>query len=200
MKKKATNNKPAKARKKPVKKKPVPRSNHGLTKKQEDFCHDYLETGNASEAYRRSYNCGRMKPETIHRNAHALLHNTKIATRIRELQDERKMVSDIKKERVMYEVNAIMDAKVSDYFTYKDENLEFVGFDKLTERQNRAIESLKQTKDGWQITLHWKSWSTDRICKMLGYEAPRKVDHTTKGDKIEPGSDTIIILPSNARD
>jgi len=57
-----------------------------LTVKQEKFCKSYIETGNASEAYRQSYDCQKMKGPTINRNAVALLDNTKIATRIGELQ------------------------------------------------------------------------------------------------------------------
>jgi phage terminase small subunit len=59
-----------------------------ITPKQEKFAILYLETGNASEAYRQSYACGNMKQETIHRNAKALLDNTKVATRIEELKEE----------------------------------------------------------------------------------------------------------------
>ena len=57
-----------------------------LTIKQEKFCQAYLETGNASEAYRKAYNALKMKPETINRNAKALLDNSKIATRVKELK------------------------------------------------------------------------------------------------------------------
>ena len=57
-----------------------------LTVKQEKFCKSYIETGNASEAYRQSYDCQKMKGASINRNAVALLDNTKIATRIGELQ------------------------------------------------------------------------------------------------------------------
>ncbi|AZV93579.1 terminase small subunit [Bordetella sp. J329] len=57
-----------------------------LTPKQEAFALAYVETGNASEAYRRTYNAGRMKPETVNRNAKALLDNNKIAARVAELQ------------------------------------------------------------------------------------------------------------------
>ena len=56
-----------------------------MTPKQEKFCLLYRETGNASEAYRQSYNAGKMKPETINRNAKALLDNSKIASRLQEL-------------------------------------------------------------------------------------------------------------------
>ena len=57
-----------------------------LTVKQEKFCKSYIETGNASEAYRRSYDCKKMKGASINRNAVALLDNTKIATRIGEIE------------------------------------------------------------------------------------------------------------------
>ena len=56
-----------------------------LTHKQEGFCLDYRETGNASEAYRRNYNCENMKTESINRLAFELLQNIKIASRLSEL-------------------------------------------------------------------------------------------------------------------
>lgn len=60
----------------------------GLTLKQEAFCQAYIETGNASEAYRKAYAADRMKPETIHVQANKLQNNPKITLRITELQGE----------------------------------------------------------------------------------------------------------------
>ena len=59
-----------------------------LTPKQEAFCQTYIETGNASEAYRRSYNASRMKPESINVNACKLLADAKISQRVAELKAE----------------------------------------------------------------------------------------------------------------
>lgn len=59
----------------------------GLTAKQEAFCLAYIETGNASEAYRRSYDAGKMKPETVNRSAKELLDNRKIAARLAALRE-----------------------------------------------------------------------------------------------------------------
>jgi len=64
----------------------VGQSMNKLTTKQERFCKSFIETGNASEAYRQSYDCQKMKGPTINRNAVALLDNSKIATRVGELQ------------------------------------------------------------------------------------------------------------------
>ncbi len=60
----------------------------GLTPKQENFCRAYVETGNASEAYRRAYSAERMKPATVSRNAKRELDKNKIRARITELQAE----------------------------------------------------------------------------------------------------------------
>ena len=56
----------------------------GFTQKQENFCLAYLETGNASEAYRKAYNAVRMKPETVNNKAHVLLKKGEIRARLRK--------------------------------------------------------------------------------------------------------------------
>jgi phage terminase small subunit len=59
-----------------------------LTLKQEAFCQAYIETGNASEAYRRAYGAKNQKPETVNRNAFNLTQNSKILARLAELKAE----------------------------------------------------------------------------------------------------------------
>lgn len=58
-----------------------------LTPKQEKFCLRYIEKGDASEAYRQSYDAENMKNITINRKAKELLDNGKIAARLRALRD-----------------------------------------------------------------------------------------------------------------
>lgn len=57
-----------------------------LTIKQENFCLAYVETGNASEAYRRSYDVSEMLPSSINCKACELMDNVKITDRIKELR------------------------------------------------------------------------------------------------------------------
>jgi phage terminase small subunit len=57
-----------------------------LTPKQERFAQKYIELGNASEAYRLSYDAKKMKPEVIHVKACELLKDGKVAVRVAELQ------------------------------------------------------------------------------------------------------------------
>lgn len=66
-----------------------------LTQKQEAFCLAYLETGNLSEAYRKSYSAAKMKPATVNRKAKVEYDKGKIRARIRQLQDRAQRKHDI---------------------------------------------------------------------------------------------------------
>ena len=58
-----------------------------LTAKQEAFCLAYIETNNASEAYRRAYDSSKMKPESVNESASRLLADVKITARVAELRE-----------------------------------------------------------------------------------------------------------------
>ncbi|WP_236232257.1 terminase small subunit [Pseudomonas juntendi] len=57
-----------------------------FTDKMELFCLAYVETGNASEAYRRSYNTANMADKTAQREGYNLLQNPLVQARIEELR------------------------------------------------------------------------------------------------------------------
>jgi phage terminase small subunit len=57
-----------------------------LTLKQDNFVLAYIETGNATEAYRRAYDTKKMNEATINRSAKELLDNPKISARVAELR------------------------------------------------------------------------------------------------------------------
>lgn len=58
-----------------------------LTVKQEAFCCAYIECGgNASEAYRKAYSAGKMKPESVNVSACQLLADPKVTLRVKELR------------------------------------------------------------------------------------------------------------------
>ncbi len=61
-----------------------------LTHKQASFAFEYITNGrNASAAYRTVYNLKiDIKPETVWRDAHKILHNPKVLTRVGQLQQE----------------------------------------------------------------------------------------------------------------
>jgi len=207
----------AKTRKKPSRKKALKGKNpNSLTIKQEKFCHAYMETGNASEAYRRAYACGNMKPNTIRVKASELLKNGNITVTLSKLRDELRETADITKERLLYQLECLLESTVFDFIkfnldneeSYYDEDLDrqvvkikprltLVDPNTLTPQQKRAVKSMKVDKEGnIEVTLHDMNWVSDRIAKLLGHEAPRKVDHTSDGERLK-GPETIFIIPAN---
>lgn len=162
-----------------------------LTIKQEKFIHAYLETGNASEAYRRAYSCSKMKDATINRKAAELLRNGKITARVEEIQRELKKKSDIKKEAILEELACIAFSDIRDYVKFDGTNISFKKFEELTDRQARAIESIKKTRHGIELKLHGKSWTIERICKMLGFDKPEDINLQLEGLP-DPVLDAII--------
>lgn len=85
----------------------------GLTIKQEAFCQAYIETGNASEAYRTAYAADKMKPEAIHVNASKLLDNAKVSLRVKELQGEIKQRHNVTVDSLLKELEEARQAALS---------------------------------------------------------------------------------------
>ena len=162
-----------------------------MTPKQEKFCNIYHETGNASEAYRSAYSCKFSKETTVNRKACALLKKGNIRARVDQMQQELRKASEITKEMVLEELSAIAFADIRDYLWFDGFTVRFKPFSELTPRQAKAIESVKQTKAGIELKLHGKSWSIERVCKLLGFEAPR--DIKLLFDKMDEGDIDQII-------
>lgn len=75
-----------------------------LTPKQENFCQLYIELGNASEAYRQSYDADSMNENTVNREASALLDNHKVATRLEQIRMEHKKRHNITVDTLLLEL------------------------------------------------------------------------------------------------
>jgi len=83
-----------------------------LTPKQEGFCLSYIETGNASEAYRRNYSTSKMSETTVCNEAFKLLKHPDITPRLEQLQQALSKRHNITVDTVTDELNeAIQVAK-----------------------------------------------------------------------------------------
>ena len=54
---------------------------------------------------------------------------------------------------------------------------------------SRAVESVRVTREGIEIKLNGKAWSISRICKILGYDEPTKIDIKNMLLDIDTGTD-----------
>lgn len=147
-----------------------------LSVRRENFCNYYVECGNASEAYRRSYSCEGWKDESVWVRASSLLCDINIKSRIRELQEELKKKSDITKEEVLSMLRNFMYADIRNFLTIKDGKVTFKNSDEWTDEMALQVESIKKGKDGIEIKLNGRMWTIQRICKMLGYDSPKDIN------------------------
>ena len=154
----------------------IRREDMKLSVKQEKFCNYYIECGNASEAYRRAYSCSNMKDESINVKAVELLNNGKITVRVKELQEELKRKSDITKEEVLNMLKSFMYADIRNFLTIKNGNVIFKDSEDWTDEMAMQVESVKQGKDGIEIKLNGRTWTIQRICKMLGFDSPQDMN------------------------
>ena len=147
-----------------------------LTPKQENFCNCYLETGNASEAYRRAYSCGNMAPDTINRKAVELLNNGKITARVGHLQEALQERSDITKDETVKELSAIVRARVTDVLNIKGNKVTIKKLEDMPDHVVSCIASVKKTKDSIEVKFYDKIAAIDRLSRMLGWNEADKID------------------------
>lgn len=171
--------------------------NTGLTDKQEKFCREYLETLNASESYRRAYNCENMNTQTIARKAGELINTPKVSARLDYLREHAAEAANISLQRIIKEHARIAFSDAtrvrSGWYTLKE-------FNDLTEDERACIKSVetKQRKtmneDGERVIEEWvkvqvydKQKALDALCNILGYNSPQKLegDFRLTGLKVE---------------
>lgn len=155
-----------------------------LTPKQEAFCIAYLKTGNASEAYRQAYNASRMKPETVNRNAKALLDNNKIATRLKELNSKAVTDAVMTRQEALEKLTAVARTDLSDLVEFgehvagEDDSgqpvIQTTWRIKDSAMQDPvklvAIAELTAGRDGLKIKTHSPLQAMQQLAKMLGWD------------------------------
>ena len=76
-----------------------------LTPKQAGFCLSYIETGNASEAYRRNYSASSMSDATLSNEAFKLLKHPEITLRLEQIQKAHSERHNITVDTLTVELN-----------------------------------------------------------------------------------------------
>ena len=164
-----------------------------LTPKQEAFCLAYLQTGNASEAYRRSYSAENMKPETVSRNAKALLDNSKIATRLAELNAAAVSAAVMTRQEALERLSTFARTDLADLVEFGSYEIGEQDGQPVIQaswhirdsilqdpKKLAAISELSATKDGIKIKTHSPLHAIQQLAKMQGWESATKHELTGK--------------------
>lgn len=136
-----------------------------LTPKQEAFAHAYIETGNASEAYRRAYQASNMSNEAIKVEACRLLASPNVALTVDKL-----------KEGATQRHRMTVD-------------------DLLRELEEARCVALNQEKPQAGAAVA----ASMGKAKLLGLEAPSKVDHSSTDGTMSP-TRIELVAPQKAND
>jgi phage terminase small subunit len=144
-----------------------------LTIKQEAFAKAYLETGNASEAYRQAYpNSTKWKPAALHVKASEMLSNGKVSVRIEQLQAAAQKRHEVTVDRVLAEYVKIAFVDAGDYFDWGPDGVTVRRKSDLTPEQRAVVAEVSQTvteKGGTiRVKLHDKLNALEKLGKHLG--------------------------------
>lgn len=86
-----------------------PLNEFGVTEQQEKFCRVFVETGNASEAYRQSYKSDRKNANTIAVDASRLLDKPNVNRRITMLRETHQKRHAITVDTLLEKLNRVYD-------------------------------------------------------------------------------------------
>jgi len=143
-----------------------------LTPKQKAFCQQYLVDLNGKQAAVRAGYSAR----TAEFQASRLLSFVKVQKYVQKLQAEARKRTDITKDEILSELASILRAKITDYLNFDGKKIQFKDFADLPESQIKAVEGIRETRHGIELRLHGKSWTIERICRILGFESPQAFD------------------------
>lgn len=174
-----------------------------LTQKQELFCLAYIETGNASESYRRAYCTAKMKNKTIWERASVLLSGSKVSARVAELRQAASDKAVVSEARVIEELARIGLFDPGELFA---EDGSLLPVKKMSPEVRAAIASIEVEEidaDGKvigrvkKIKLWDKNSAADKLLRHLGsYE---KDNRQRKGVLADLPRETLRLIVERLR-
>ncbi len=157
-----------------------------LTPDQEAFCQAYVETSNASEAYRRAFPRSQgWKPTAVWPEASRLLNSPKVSARIEELLSDARKRHDVTMDKLTAELMPIALANAGEFFEWGPDGVTVKPSDELTREQRGIVSEVSQTvteKGGTiRVKLHDKLSAIEKLARLHGIEPPVKTEITGKG-------------------
>ena len=180
-----------------------------LTPKQEAFCLAYLETGNASEAYRRSYDAKNMTDKSINEKASQILSQVKIRSRIDQLSESAVTSAVMTRTEALERLSLVASVDITDVVEFNTTSIDtedgpqdttiwrIKESSELERAAKAAIKSVTMTKFGPKIEMHDKLNAIQQLAKMQGWEAAQKFDHTSSDGSMTPPTriELVPLLP-----
>lgn len=162
---------------------------NGLTDRQQRFCDEYLLTGNGTQA---AIKAGYAK-NSAEVTASKLLRNPKVSAYIDSKREKRAEKYDLSQDAVLKQYHRL---GFSDIRQYYNEDGTFKKITELSDDAAAAIAGIEVDEINLggtvigvtkKLKLAGKRDSLDSICRVQGYNAPEKVEHSIKRVKVVRG-------------
>lgn len=141
--------------------------NYKLTPKQKLFADEYLIDLNATRAYKAAYKSIK-KDETARTNGSRMLTNANVSKYIKERMNERSRRTEITQDNVLKELATIAFAKVTDFVTIENGVVIVKDTKDIPKELIPAIASIKEGKNGIEISFYSKDKSLELLGRHLG--------------------------------
>ena len=142
------------------------RKRGGLTVKQERFVAGYLKDGNASRAYRETFDASQMKETTVTRRAFDLLAKSNIEARVKAARARAEARTDVSLQRTLLETARVAFSDVRRLF---DENGRFLALDQLDDDTAASVSSVEFANGELKKIKLWdKNTALDKLMRHLG--------------------------------
>ena len=137
-----------------------------LSDKQRKFCHEYLKTFNATQAYKNAgYNT---TDDAARKSASRLLTKGTIQSYLAELRQKSEENDVINLNSVLKETARLAFSDISKAAKLHGGRVWIKEFDEMDKDTLRAIESVKETRDGQAIKFHSKQSALDSLLRYFG--------------------------------
>ena len=154
-----------------------------LTPKQEKFCQVFFNTGNATYAYKKVYDCKKMKADSLRNTAKNLKNHPKIQARLKELQEQYERESSVDRKRIEQVLVDIVTSMDSDLY-------DIDGGDKvkmrapidLPKRTKNAIQRIRNDNGRIEIVFNNKIEAARLLGRWNGWEKPIEVENRHSGN------------------
>lgn len=169
--------------------------------RQELFCQYYVSIGKRTEA---AIKAGYVSPaaetpkevkKSANTNACKLMKKPEVKARIQELMAELASSLKVTNQRVLVRLSQLAFRDVRKMYDQENRLIDMQDLDDDVAAAVVGVETVEflegfgNTK---KVKLSDPRAALDSISRMLGFNAPEKVDHTTKGDKMPAAAATLI--------
>lgn len=136
-----------------------------LTPKQEKFVEVFLETSNASEAYRQAYDVGEnTKATTIKRRAHDVLNDSNVKATIADRKEKTRKKYDLKRDDIIQMYMAIINSHEKLRGVFDGKSISASAMKKVYAMSNSGYIRGSDVKG-----------AIDKVAEMLGLDKPPEV-------------------------